>query len=317
MKNIDFLSKINALVYKESSGNYYVKIPFVKKYNVNESYLSNYNKSLYIKLTNDFLNGEDLEHFIFSKDDTYEFLESGDFENKESFDYNYFTLINNIIGIEFGEEDVLQAYKTFAAILQDYAYVTDVSLLTQIYKKIIKYFANGKYDSTITDMKLLLESTTYNYTSKTNYTNCGCNSRNSQSNLSTELNTENISCTDAYLNAILLYVKQMFGDLNFYYNFFFIETGDPNEDMINALILLLEKVLELLKNNYNLLPNKSNKHCLCAELEDSSTISIQNIILNYIKVLNWVKNCEIEENSNKIKIYGEAFGEIFPNLYFG
>ena len=54
MKNIDFLSKINALVYKESSGNYYVKIPFVKKYNANESYLSNYNKSLYIKLTNDF-----------------------------------------------------------------------------------------------------------------------------------------------------------------------------------------------------------------------------------------------------------------------
>lgn len=316
MKNIDFLSKINALVYKESSGNYYVKIPFVKKYNVNESYLSNYNKSLYIKLTNDFLNGEDLEHFIFSKDDTYEFLESGDFENKESFDYNYFTLINNIIGIEFGEEDVLQAYKTFATILQDYAYVTDVSLLTQIYKKIIKYFANGKYDSTIADMKLLLESTTYNYTSKTNYTNCGCNSRNSQSGLSTELNTENISCADAYLNAILLYVKQMFGDLNFYYNFFFIETGDPNEDMINALILLLEKVLELLKNNYNLLPNKSNNHCLCAELEDSTTISIQNIILNYIKVLNWVKNCEIEENSNKIKIYGEAFGEIFPNLYF-
>ena len=137
MKNIDFLSKINALVYKELSGNYYVKIPFVK-YNTNESYLSNYDKSLYIKLTNDFLNGEDLEHFIFSKDDTYEFLESGDFENKESFDYNYFTLINNIIGIEFGEEDILQAYKTFATILQDYAYVTDVSLLIQIYKKIIR-----------------------------------------------------------------------------------------------------------------------------------------------------------------------------------
>ena len=314
MKNIDFLSKINALVYKESSGNYYVKIPFVG-YDANESYLSNYDKSLYIKLTNDFLNGEDLEYFIFSKDNTYEFLESGEFENKESFDYNYFTLINNIVGIEFIEEDVLQAYKTFATILQDYAYVTDVSLLTQIYKKIIEYFANGKYDSTIAAMKLLLESTTYNYTSTTNYTNCGCNSGNGQNISSTGLNTENISCADAYLNAILLYVKQMFGDLNFYYNFFFIETGDPNEDMINALILLLEKVLELLKNNYNLLPNKSNKHCLCAELEDS-TISIQNIILNYIKVLNWVKNCEIEENSNKIKIYGEAFGEIFPNLYF-
>lgn len=314
MKNIDFLSKINALVYKESSGNYYVKIPFVE-YDANESYLSNYDKSLYIKLTNNFLNGEDLEYFIFSKDGTYEFLESGDFENKESFDYNYFTLINNIVGIEFVEEDILQAYKTFAIILQDYAYVTDVSLLTQIYKKIIEYFANGKYDSTIAAMKLLLESTTYNYTSTTNYTNCGCNSGNSQSISSTGLNTENISCADAYLNAILLYVKQMFGDLNFYYNFFFIENGDPNEDMINALILLLEKVLELLKNNYNLLPNKSNKHCLCVELEDS-TISIQNIILNYIKVLNWVKNCEIEENSNKIKIYGETFGEIFPNLYF-
>lgn len=41
-----------------------------------------------------------------------------------------------------------------------------------------------------------------------------------------------------------------------------------------------------------------------------------SIIDNYIKVLNWVKNNEIDENKNKIYIYGKQFAEIFPLLNF-
>ena len=40
------------------------------------------------------------------------------------------------------------------------------------------------------------------------------------------------------------------------------------------------------------------------------------IIENYIKVLNWVKNNQIDENKNKIYIYGKQFAEIFPLLSF-
>jgi len=57
----------------------------------------------------------------------------------------------------------------------------------------------------------------------------------------------------------------------------------------------------------------------CSDLTINSGIagcSNYSIIENYIKVLQWVKNNEIDENKNKIYIYGKQFAEIFPLLNF-
>ena len=57
----------------------------------------------------------------------------------------------------------------------------------------------------------------------------------------------------------------------------------------------------------------------CSDLYGNSGAagcSYYSIIENYIKVLNWVKNNEIDENKNKIYIYGKQFAEIFPLLNF-
>ena len=55
--------------------------------------------------------------------------------------------------------------------------------------------------------------------------------------------------------------------------------------------------------------------CNCEAIESMNNCN-KETILNYKKVLNWVQNNEIEENTNKIKVYGEAFGELIPNLQF-
>ena len=41
-----------------------------------------------------------------------------------------------------------------------------------------------------------------------------------------------------------------------------------------------------------------------------------NIIQNYMKILDWIFNEQIDMNVNKIKIYGGQFAELLPNLQF-
>ena len=323
MTNLSFLQDIDAVIYKYED-NYYVRIPFAS-YDESSSYMTNFNNCIYIKLSQEFLENDDIEYFISTKDYTYEFLDNTiSLDKMSSHDYEYYTIINGVIKDNFTEEQILNTYQTFAKILQDYMYVEDVSLKTQIYKMVINYYANGKVDNVLTGLKLLLESPTYKYTSNGTTVNCGCNAAlNGSTGLSTNGTSPTdsaaaLSCPDVYLNALDLYLKQMFGDLDFYCNFFGTDTenNEPNTEMIDMLICLLEKMLELLGNGKNLYSSDSQKHhCLCAENETEIS-SAYNIILNYIKVLNWVKNCEIEENSNKIQVYGTQFGEVFTNLYF-
>ena len=321
MTNLEFIQNIHAVicVYNDQ---YFVKIPF-SNFDSSSSYLDNYNNCLYIKLTDEFLGNDDLEYFINAKDETYEYYSNVDVVDIKSTNYQYYSIINEVLSTEFTEDEVLNAYQTFATILQDYANITDISIKTQIYKKIIEYFANGKTDDTITILNLLLGSSVYTYNGSPRISTCGCNSNIGTSDGSSTTpgissDGSNLSnCADIYLNSILLYLKQMFGDIDFYNNFFFID-DEPNEEMINMLIDLLNKVLDLLNNGQNIYSTSTKyNHCICGELDNSLVdTSTYNIILNYIKVLEWVKNCEHCENTNKIKIYGEAFGEIFPNLYF-
>jgi len=328
MSNLEFLQKINAIIVKIDS-KYYAYIP-----NIIGGYIDNgYQKGIYVLLDSEFLSNDNLENFVndyinefdindidnniyFStslKSDTDKTLEdiNSSIVVSDTHNYSYYAILNKITNT-FTEEEIDNAYKTFATIVQDYAYLTDISILTQIYQKIIEFYANGQTDSTLTNLRLMLESGSYNYTNTSNYTNCGCNS--TQSNLLGTNTT--VNCTDSYLQSIQMYMIQMFADLNFYYNFFFIDNNETNEEMIDYLIELLNGVLEKLNRFQQIGQNTStNNHCKCPS-EYTVDKTVNNIILNYIKVLNWVKNCEIEENTNKIQVYGKQFGEIFTNLYF-
>lgn len=228
--------------------------------------------------------------------------------------YEYYAKLNDIYDkYELTEDQVNNARTTFAQIIDEYAYVTDISIKTEIYKKVIKYYANGMVDDVFTSLSMIMKSTSYSQTMGNTLStgSCGCTGTQGSSSLLDP--TQQVSCPEAYTIAMDMYMKQMFADLDFYYDFMFLDVDMPNEVMIQKLIDLLEALLDMdYPMNFN---QTSSGHCCCAELQTKNN-EAYSAINNYIKVLKWVMNCEIEENANKIKLYGSQFAEIYPYLIF-
>ena len=322
MKNIDFLRQISSNIINDNN-HYYAYVPLIL------GYANGYDKGLYILLKDEILNDEWLKEYVENFNTLYE-NEVGlsnegiilsktindesnldsiyNYEQIKSNDYEYYSKLNVMNEqYQLTEEQVNSTYKTFASIINEFSYVDDISLKTQVYKKVLEYYANGMFDETITSLKLIMSSSLYKYNDTSNYTNCGCNASTSENGI------QQLNCYEQYISSIELYMKQMFGDIDFYNNFMFLDTKLPNVEMIDKLINLLESLKAL---GYRMNFDKAQvSHCYCPENE-SINLHAYNIIDNYINVLNWIKNCKIEENSNKIKVYGEQFGEIFSKLSF-
>lgn len=218
---------------------------------------------------------------------------------------NHYT---KVLSLEYTEDDLYNLYATFCRVILDQS--EDIDLLkvnNTIYKKVLEFFSNYKTDETLSSIGLILGST-INYTSQTNYESCGCS--NSQKTNS----TGDTSCYNLYSQSMILYLKQMLGDIDFYNDWFFFEDIDQivkvNTTLIDNLILLLEDFMKL-ELSY---PNGQSKHNCDGSI--STSLTYFDTIRNYIKVLNWIKNCQIDANTNKIKLYGSNFGELLPNLQF-
>ena len=57
--------------------------------------------------------------------------------------------------------------------------------------------------------------------------------------------------------------------------------------------------------------------CNCTQSTMNATDKCNHeTIQNYIKVLNWVRDGQIDENTNKIRVYGAKFAELLPKLIF-
>lgn len=163
------------------------------------------------------------------------------------------------------------------------------------------------------------------------------------------------TCIDKYKAAMYQWLIKMLSDTDFYCNWMSLDLDNNvidiifNDALIDKLIDLLTQFLNLgfdLSNlngnncsngcncghslnygNYNNSNNENNNgigngNINCSDILNnvsnglSAACSNYSIIQNYIKVLNWVKNNEINENKNKIYIYGKQFAEIFPLLNF-
>ena len=321
MNNLYFLNRINSIIFRNEDSMYYVFIPMIE-FNQDNSYLENFDNGIYIKLSKSFLNAQELinnnldllenDYTIFAKDN----ININSFEKINSNKYEYYALINDLIETGIKEDMILNFYQTFMKIINTYAEVQNQEdIKTQIYQKVIEYYANGQTDNVIRGLSLILQSSSYNYTDTGAYINCGCNSTINTSGIVSQTATDlttSVDCVTAYKQSMYLYLVQMLGDIDFYNNFMFVD-DDPNEDLIDYLLTLIDSLLDM---NLNLNFGKiTNNHCLCSELEEKNTNNY-NILENYKKVLNWVKNCEIEENTNKIKIYGKQFAEILTYLQF-
>lgn len=320
MTNIEFLNYINVKIVKHINTNeYFAYVGAI--YGYDEEH--NYDNGMMFKINSDLLNDVySIEEIVKSKESseyiyepTLAEINDGLFNTYKpitEIDLQLYKLKNDINTYQYTEYELNNFTLSFMRLIQTYGNFANDNMNTtknQIYKRVIDFYANGQYDETLTNLTLLLKSENYKYTETSTMSMCGCS--NSPSIKNGLLSTDD-DCPTVYQNAMFLYLKQMFADLDFYYDFFHTE-GEPIEDLIDNLIRLIEE-FKTLGHDLSFSINKS--HCDCSQLTKDNGSCNYNILDNYIRVLNWIKNCEIEENANKIKIYGEQFAELLPKLQF-
>ena len=320
MTNIDFLNYINGKVVKHKDTNiYYVYIGAIYGYDDSHGY----DNGLLFEINNDLITDVySIENILVEQTLDSEYIHKASLEEIENglfntyipvrtIDFNIYKLRNDMNSYQYTEYELNNFAATFMKIIQYLGNFSNDNMNTsknQIYKRVIDFYANGQTDNTLIDLTLLLKSESYTYNETTTMSMCGC----SDANTSTNLTGLTDDCASIYQNAMLLYLKQMLSDLDFYYDFFHID-GEPIEDLIDGLIRLIEEFKTL---GYDLSFDTNKTHCGCSKLSTDNRSCNYNILDNYIRVLNWIKESQIEEHTNQIKIYGEQFAELLPKLQF-
>ncbi len=236
---------------------------------------------------------------------------------KDYTNLDFFNNRNKLLENTYSEEELNNFFQTFAQIILNYTTIKDHPEIAnkaknQIYDIVLNYFAKGKVDEASIILSTIMNGQ-YTFTTMPTLDpqNCGCTTGTSTS--------FNSPCIDQYQQAMLLYAQQMFGDPEFYEDWFMIQLTEneyvPNELLIEALQLFLKEFMAL---DYNLdFSSVSQRFCGCGNNANLTNSPAEYKKLNdFLKILDYVLNCKIDENTNKIKIYGEAFGELFPKLQF-
>ena len=243
-----------------------------------------------------------------------------DCREKDYSNIEYYYNKNKLAANTYSEEQLNDFYATFASTILEYTQIDDETRATpknQVYELVLKYFANHQTDATSVALNLILNTPYANLTNG----NCGCAKTGCNgSNSSITGSSETQSCYDIYIAALKNYIKTMLGDTDFYNDWFTIlmPNGEyiTNDTLIDALETLIHEFIAL---GYDLsnLGKKNSKaiSCGCSNISYSSTADY-SVLLNYLNILDWLRNCNMQYNLNKTKIYGEKLGEIFPYLQF-
>ena len=243
-----------------------------------------------------------------------------DCREKDYSNIEYYYNKNKLAANTYSEEQLNDFYATFASTILEYTQIDDETRATpknQVYELVLKYFANHQTDATSVALNLILNTPYANLTNG----NCGCAKTGcSGSNSNVTGNSETQSCYDIYIAALKNYIKTMLGDTDFYNDWFTIlmPNGEyiTNDTLIDALETLIHEFIAL---GYDLsnVGKKNSKaiYCGCSNISYSSTADY-SVLLNYLNILDWLRNCNMQYNLNKTKIYGEKLGEIFPYLQF-
>ena len=234
------------------------------------------------------------------------------FEYVENYEvlFNYFKKKNKYTELTFDEEYLKAFYVNLAKLILELTVYTPTENIDFIYKQVLEYFANYQSDDVYLGMSLIFNTL---YRTVNNKQNCGCPTNNTLGD--TICIT---SCNDYYKNAMIEYIKQIFGDYTFYNKWFFItdtETGvtQVNQMMIDKIRLFVTEFL-MLDINIGFVSETNN--CMCTSVDMSSDKCNRGILNNFLSILDFIEQNDIEENSNRIKVYGEEFGKIYHKLIF-
>ena len=243
-----------------------------------------------------------------------------DCREKDYSNIEYYYNKNKLAANTYSEEQLNDFYATFASTILEYTQIDDETRATpknQVYELVLKYFANHQTDATSVALNLILNTPYANLTNG----NCGCAKTGCNgSNSSITGSSETQSCYDIYIAALKNYIKTMLGDTDFYNDWFTIlmPNGEyiTNDTLIDALETLIHEFIALGYDLSNVGKNNSKAvSCGCSNISYSSTADY-SVLLNYLNILDWLRNCNMQYNLNKTKIYGEKLGEIFPYLQF-
>ena len=230
--------------------------------------------------------------------------------------FNYFALKNKLTDMGFTEDQLMELASTFCKIILDNTMISESDMLkpvNQTYKRVLQYFADYQSDCAVVSMQYILGTTAQS--SSTVVSSCGCNggaSGNSDSSV--------VSCVDIYKDAMKEWLSVMLGDANFYKDWMWIDgtetaTWYANAPMIEMLIRLLEAYLMSGFAGLNIEEKPIYGHSVCSSSAQSSIQStIKKNVENYITLLNWVLNGCIDNNTNKIRVIGNQFGNALPDM---
>ena len=243
-------------------------------------------------------------------------------------DLHYYYMLNKLNEFELSIDELKNFVKTFCTIILENTQFTDITdTKNLIYKHVLEYWSNNGNDDTSIMLNLIFNNTMFidDGVASTCCTNLQNNTKLNEASVISTLGSNsisNISCKEIYDKSMLMYLVKMLGDYMFYCDWFTIDFNDistPNLVLIKKLKELFEKFKEL---GYYLYWGKNNEKCGCNSRKSLSNDMIQqsnaNYIIfdNYYKVLQYNEDDVVCENKNKIKAYGEAFGEILPYIYY-
>ena len=233
-------------------------------------------------------------------------------DEKKSIDLNFFFNKNEISDLKFTEDDFYFFPQTFFKIILKYTAISEENKQTvpnNVYDIVQKYFANHKSDEATRLLQTIMNTSTDGTDLPSTISTC--NSCTNQYNLlNGSPNITEKTCLEKYKDAMDSWLKIMLGDLVYYHYWMTVNENNvkyPNYDLIDLLIEFLNEYIK-----YGNFPSKEQNNITnfgCPSLDSSYNDSecIKNTIINYIKVLEWVKKCETVKNRNKIKVYGKDF----------
>lgn len=173
-----------------------------------------------------------------------------------------------------------------------------------LYKATLDYFSAAQNDETINKINLVLGSTYSGQQINTASSYCNCKSSSNGSMTD--------SCSTLYSNAMLEHLKAMLGDVEFYCSWMF-EDNNVKDDLIGYLKYLILRLKDI---GFTLSDSNYGFSCPCPNTNIANDEKNYKILDNYIKVLDFISQCNIKPNINKIKLWGSQFGELLPKLYF-
>lgn len=300
-----------------------------KEYYVNETLYK------YLRRTTDHL-GNDIDSLIEEDDDIYlpdylsydrindkplvtdYFLELED-DEKRSRDLSFFFRKNEISKLKFNSYDFDFLPQTFFRLVLQYTKIGDARRIVSpnnVYDAVQKYWANHKSDDATTLLQIIMQTPAKSSSDMSPTLSCNSCLNTSTSNGYSSSIIEK-SCYEKYKDAMDEWLSIMLSDINYNLDWMYEEQSDmkfPNFDLIDLLSQLLEEYIEYGK--FPKVEEQRNGSCDCPSLDASysSDGCAKNTILNYIKVLEWSKKCELAKNKNKVKVYGKEFASFLKKF---